>query len=66
VIWLPTAGADGRLRVALRDIRTGLDEPVVETEHFTIDLAAQQVTREDRRPAPNGGSCSCSPVTPAA
>jgi two-component system, OmpR family, KDP operon response regulator KdpE len=22
---------------------------VVETEHFTIDLAAQQVTREDRR-----------------
>ena len=37
-----------RLRVVLRDGRRGLDEPVVVTEHFTIDLAAQQVTREGR------------------
>jgi two-component system, OmpR family, KDP operon response regulator KdpE len=37
-----------RLRVALRDRRRGPDEPVVATEHFTIDLAAQQVTREGR------------------
>ena len=37
-----------RLRVALRDRRPGPDEPVVVTEHFTIDLAAQQVTRGGR------------------
>ena len=34
-----------RLRVVLRDRRRGPDEPVVATEHFTIDLAARQVTR---------------------
>ena len=37
-----------RLRVALRDRGRGLDEPVVVTEDFTIDLAAQQVTRDGR------------------
>jgi two-component system KDP operon response regulator KdpE len=37
-----------RLRVALRDRRPGPDEPVVATEHFTVDLAAQQVTRGGR------------------
>jgi two-component system, OmpR family, KDP operon response regulator KdpE len=37
-----------RLRVALRDVRRGPEEPVVVTEHFTIDLAAQQVTRGGR------------------
>ena len=37
-----------RLRVALRDRRHGLDEPAVETEDFTIDLATQQVTRDGR------------------
>jgi two-component system, OmpR family, KDP operon response regulator KdpE len=37
-----------RLRVALRDRQRGLDEPVVVTEDFTIDLAAQQVTRDGR------------------
>jgi two-component system KDP operon response regulator KdpE len=37
-----------RLRVALRDRRPGPDEPVVVTEHFTVDLAAQQVTRGGR------------------
>ena len=37
-----------RLRVALRDRQRGLDEPVVVTEHFTVDLAAQQVTRDGR------------------
>ena len=37
-----------RLRVALRDRRRGPDEPVVVTEHFTIDLAAGQVTRDGR------------------
>ena len=37
-----------RLRVALRDRRPGPDEPVVVTEHFAIDLAAQQVTRDGR------------------
>jgi two-component system, OmpR family, KDP operon response regulator KdpE len=34
-----------RLRVALRGRRPDPDEPVVVTQHFTIDLAAQQVTR---------------------
>ncbi len=34
-----------RLRVVLRDPRRDLDDPTVVTEHFTIDLAAQQVTR---------------------
>jgi two-component system KDP operon response regulator KdpE len=38
-----------RLRVALRDRRPGPDEPVVATEHFTVDLAAQQVTRGGRQ-----------------
>ena len=37
-----------RLRVALRDRRRGPDEPVVVTEHFTIDLATEQVTRDGR------------------
>ena len=37
-----------RLRVALRDRRRGLDEPVVVTADFTIDLAAQQVRRDGR------------------
>ena len=37
-----------RLRVALRDQRHGPDEPMVVTRHFTIDLAAQQVTRDGR------------------
>ena len=37
-----------RLRVVLRDRGRGLDEPVVVTEDFTIDLAAQQVTRDGR------------------
>jgi two-component system, OmpR family, KDP operon response regulator KdpE len=37
-----------RLRVALRDRRPGPDDPVVVTEHFSIDLAAQQVTRGGR------------------
>jgi two-component system, OmpR family, KDP operon response regulator KdpE len=40
-----------RLRVALRNVRRGDEEPVVETEDFTIDLAAQQVVR-DGRPVP--------------
>jgi two-component system, OmpR family, KDP operon response regulator KdpE len=34
-----------RLRVVLRDPRRDPDDPTVVTEHFTIDLAAQQVTR---------------------
>jgi two-component system, OmpR family, KDP operon response regulator KdpE len=34
-----------RLRAALRDVRRGCDEPVVETEHFTIDLLTQRVLR---------------------
>ena len=34
-----------RLRAALRDARRGSDEPLVETEHFTIDLLAQRVLR---------------------
>jgi two-component system, OmpR family, KDP operon response regulator KdpE len=37
-----------RLRVALRDRRPGPDDPVVVTEHFSIDLAAQQVRRGGR------------------
>ena len=37
-----------RLRVALRDRRRGPDQPVVVTEHFTVDLAAEQVTRDGR------------------
>jgi two-component system, OmpR family, KDP operon response regulator KdpE len=37
-----------RLRVALRDRRPGQDEPAVVTEHFTIDLAGQQVTHDGR------------------
>jgi two-component system, OmpR family, KDP operon response regulator KdpE len=40
-----------RLRVALRDVRPDNDEPVVRTDHFTIDLAAQQVVR-DGHPVP--------------
>jgi len=35
-----------RLRAALRDARLGSDEPLVETEHFTIDLPAQRVLRD--------------------
>jgi two-component system, OmpR family, KDP operon response regulator KdpE len=34
-----------RLRAALRDVRRGCDEPLIETEHFTIDLLAQRVLR---------------------
>jgi two-component system, OmpR family, KDP operon response regulator KdpE len=34
-----------RLRVVLRSRRRCRDDPVVETEHFTIDLAAQEVTQ---------------------
>jgi two-component system, OmpR family, KDP operon response regulator KdpE len=34
-----------RLRAALRNVRRGSDEPIVETEHFTIDLSAQRVLR---------------------
>jgi two-component system, OmpR family, KDP operon response regulator KdpE len=37
-----------RLRVVLRSRRRGRDDPVVVTEHFTIDLAAQKVTRDGR------------------
>ncbi len=37
-----------RLRAALRDVRRGSDEPLVETEHFTIDLLAQRVLRGGR------------------
>jgi two-component system KDP operon response regulator KdpE len=37
-----------RLRAALRDRRPGPEEPVVVTEHLTIDLAARQVTRDGR------------------
>ncbi len=37
-----------RMRVALRRRQTGLDRPAVVTQHFTIDLAAQQVTRGGR------------------
>jgi len=38
-----------RVRVAFRDTRPSPGEPMVETEHFTIDLAAQCVTRDGRR-----------------
>jgi two-component system, OmpR family, KDP operon response regulator KdpE len=34
-----------RLRAALRDVHRGSDEPLVETEHFTIDLLGQCVLR---------------------
>jgi two-component system, OmpR family, KDP operon response regulator KdpE len=34
-----------RLRAALRDVHRGSDEPLVETKHFTIDLAGQRVLR---------------------
>jgi two-component system KDP operon response regulator KdpE len=34
-----------RLRAVLRDVPRGSDEPLVETEHFTIDLLAQRVLR---------------------
>jgi two-component system, OmpR family, KDP operon response regulator KdpE len=37
-----------RLRVVLRSRRRELDEQVVVTEHFTIDLAAREVTRDGR------------------
>jgi two-component system, OmpR family, KDP operon response regulator KdpE len=37
-----------RLRVVLRSRQHELDEPVVVTEHFTIDLAARAVTRGGR------------------
>jgi two-component system, OmpR family, KDP operon response regulator KdpE len=40
-----------RLRVALREVHRGGEEPLIETEHFAIDLAAHQVTR-DGRPVP--------------
>lgn len=38
-----------RVRVALRPADRLPDEPVIETEHFTIDLGAQQVTRDGQR-----------------
>ncbi len=37
-----------RLRVALRDVRRGTDEPVVVTDDFTIDLAAHRIVRDNR------------------
>jgi two-component system, OmpR family, KDP operon response regulator KdpE len=37
-----------RLRVVLRNRRHGLGDPMVATEHFTIDLAAREVTRSTR------------------
>jgi two-component system KDP operon response regulator KdpE len=37
-----------RLRVVLRGRRCGTCEPVITTEHFTIDLAARQVARDGR------------------
>jgi two-component system, OmpR family, KDP operon response regulator KdpE len=37
-----------RLRVVLRDVRRASDEPTVETDHFTVDLAAQQVILDGR------------------
>jgi two-component system, OmpR family, KDP operon response regulator KdpE len=37
-----------RLRVVLRDTRRGGEEPVIEAEDFTIDLAAQRVLRDGR------------------
>jgi two-component system, OmpR family, KDP operon response regulator KdpE len=38
-----------RLRVALRTPDQSGGEPVIETEHFTIDLAAQRITRAGQR-----------------
>jgi len=37
-----------RLRVVLRSRRHGQDDPTVATQHFTIDLAAREVTRGGR------------------
>ncbi len=37
-----------RLRVVLRDVRREGDAPVIETDDFTIDLAAQSVIRDGR------------------
>jgi two-component system, OmpR family, KDP operon response regulator KdpE len=37
-----------RLRAVLRDVPRGRDEPAIETEHFTIDLSAQRVTRDGK------------------
>ena len=53
-----------RLRVALRDRRPGPEEPVVVTEHFAIDLAAQQVTRGGR-PDLRPGAAELRPVLSA-
>jgi len=37
-----------RLRAVLRDVRRHEDDPVIETDDFVIDLAAQRVLREGR------------------
>ncbi len=37
-----------RLRAVLRDVRRQGDDPVIETDDFTVDLAAQRVSREGR------------------
>ena len=37
-----------RLRAAIRRASPAPDEPVVETEHFTVDLAAKRVARDGR------------------
>ena len=38
-----------RLRAAVRRSAPAPDEPVVSTDHFTVDLAAKRVTRPGRR-----------------
>ncbi len=38
-----------RLRVVLRPADRGHGEPVIQTGHFTIDLAAQRITRDGQR-----------------
>jgi two-component system, OmpR family, KDP operon response regulator KdpE len=37
-----------RLRAAVRRSAPAPDEPVVSTDHFTVDLAAKRVTRPDQ------------------
>jgi two-component system, OmpR family, KDP operon response regulator KdpE len=45
-----------RLRAAVRRASPAPDEPVVTTEHFTVDLAAKRVSRDD------GGNVSLTPT----
>jgi two-component system KDP operon response regulator KdpE len=45
-----------RLRAAVRRASSAPDEPVVSTEHFTVDLAAKRATRQD------GGDVSLTPT----